>query len=89
MSDIQPGDVVECVNARPTRQLVERGLYRVAHVLPHCASVLDDSVGVGLILHGIDARMDGAESYCADRFRKIRPADPELIALLNRERLPA
>lgn len=89
MSDIQPGDVVVCINAKPDRidpkaaLLAEGRTYRVA-------VVGDPGNGVHCVAFRCLRSDEPNKGYAwnAARFRKIRPADPEFIELVKRVRAP-
>lgn len=91
MSDIQAGDVVVCVDDAPPKwesgfvenasidRLVLSAYYRVE------ATQRDARLGTRL---GVKLRHVSGGWFAA-RFRKIRPADPEFIALVKRVKEPA
>lgn len=95
MSDIQPGDVVVYVstNCGSGHRHVPKGfavgrIYRVLAVTPRHSS-WKTNCPCGIKVEGITGK--SSSGTCGARFRKIRPADPEFIADMQRlkEREPA
>jgi hypothetical protein len=85
--DIQPGDVVVCVDAEPDRHdplaylLSEGKTYRVA-------AVGEDKHGAMIAFRCLPSNLPGhGWAWAATRFRKIRPADPEFIEQIKRVRI--
>jgi len=86
-SNIQPGDVVVCVDASPrgaacrTRLEVGRH-YRVTKV------IVDPQEGAGVLLREMSPSRP-YEAFAGDRFRKIRPADHEFVEQIKRVKVDA
>ena len=94
-SDIQPGDVVivvpnDCGSGGHSGRAIglrNGAIHRVSDVIPRDAW-WPTQCPCGIKLVGFSYAEDEAGT-CGARFRKIRPADPEFVALLKRERVPA
>lgn len=88
MSDIQPGDVVVCVDVRPHGTRYDASLARLT--LGRAYRVVSVGPGTGCVRWAV--RIDGATSshpkgdWRASRFRKIRPADEQFIAQIRRRK---
>jgi len=88
MSDIGPGDMVECVDASPRDAypcpLVEGAIYQVASFNIDGGVVLK-GFSYPIFIEGSDGSLVGVEGFSPRRFRPLRrPPNPELIESLKR-----
>ena len=87
MTDIQPGDLVVCVDARqlpsPLRHhnLKLRGIYRVSWVGSQCWNPLYRKAAGTLTVDGAEPSPDSNGTFCSLRFQKLNDGedDAELI----------